>query len=321
MSSNISNDDKKPVAKNDSQEKTGRKKPVTKNDSQKKPGRKKTTKAVNKPAKGDDKESTKKQDAGKKEEGLWETVKVVIQALLIAFVIRLFFFQPFNIPSESMVPTLRVGDYLFVNKLSYGYGPYSFNFTASIFGKELFGVSKVPIKGRVLEFGEPKRGDVLVFKVPSDNKTDYIKRLIGLPGDRIQVKNGVLYLNDVAVKRERIKDFIDVEKGGGHIEQFRETLPNGVTYITHNLFTRTGPSADNTGVYTVPPGHYFMMGDNRDNSSDSRFPHPVGFVPYENLVGRATIMFFSHTDKASIWQPWNWPVVIRWDRLFHWVNP
>ena len=282
------------------------------------------TKDINadkKPAKKPGDKSAKAGKDKKKDEGLWETVKVVLQALVIAFVIRLFFFQPFNIPSESMVPTLRVGDYLFVNKLSYGYGPYSFNFTASLFGKELFGISKVPFSGRILEFGKPKRGDVLVFKVPADNKTDYIKRLIGLPGDRIQVTNGVLYINGKAVKRERIEDFIDEENGGARIEQFRETLPNGVTYITHNLFTRTGPSADNTGVYTVPPGHYFMMGDNRDNSSDSRFPRPVGYVPYENLVGRATILFFSHTDKASIWQPWYWPVVIRWDRLFHWVNP
>jgi len=254
------------------------------------------------------------------EEGIWETVKVVIQALLIAFVVRLFFFQPFNIPSESMVPTLRVGDYLFVNKLSYGYGPYSFNFSAGIAGQELFGISKVPFSGRVLEFGDPQRGDVLVFKVPSDNKTDYIKRLIGLPGDTIQVRDGALYLNDKAVVRKKIDDFIATEKQGQHIEQFRETLPNGVSYITHNLRNSNFPGADNTVVFKVPPGHYFMMGDNRDNSSDSRFPSPVGFVPYENLVGRATILFFSHTDQASLLKFWRWPVVIRWNRLFSWVQ-
>jgi len=256
----------------------------------------------------------------KSEDGVWETIKVVIQALLIAFVVRLFLFQPFNIPSESMVPTLRVGDYLFVNKLSYGYGPYSFNFSASIGGRELFGVDKVPFSGRVLQFGEPQRGDVLVFKVPSDNKTDYIKRLIGLPGDKIQVTGGVLYLNGKAVERKRIKDFIATEKHGQHIQQYRETLPNGVSYITHNLVDSNYPGADNTSVYTVPARHYFMMGDNRDNSSDSRFPSPVGFVPYENLVGRATILFFSHTDQASIWKFWRWPVVIRWNRIFNWVQ-
>ena len=265
--------------------------------------------------------ASKTQDAKtKNEDGLWETVKVVIQALLIAFVVRLFFFQPFNIPSESMVPTLRVGDYLFVNKLSYGYGPYSFNFSAGLGGKELFGISKVPISGRILDFGKPKRGDVLVFKVPSDNKTDYIKRLIGLPGDTIQVREGALYLNGKKVKRKKIEDFIATEKQGQHIEQFRETLPNGVSYVTHNLEDRHYPSADNTGIYKVPPGHYFMMGDNRDNSQDSRFPSPVGYVPYENLVGRATFLFFSHTKDASLLKFWRWPSEIRWNRIFHWIQ-
>ena len=256
----------------------------------------------------------------KSEDGVWETIKVVIQALLIAFVVRLFLFQPFNIPSESMVPTLRVGDYLFVNKLSYGYGPYSFNFSAGFRSYEFFSVNKVPFSGRVLKFGEPKRGDVVVFKLPSDTKIDYIKRLIGLPGDKIQMQNGVLYLNGTAVKRKKIEDFVATEKNGEHIEQFRETLPNGVSYTTHNLWDYTGPGADNTAVFTVPAGHYFMMGDNRDNSADSRFSNAVGFVPYENLVGRATILFFSHNDKGSFWQFWKWPWVIRWSRIFNQVQ-
>ncbi len=265
--------------------------------------------------------ASKARDAETKtDDGVWETVKVVIQALLIAFVVRLFFFQPFNIPSESMVPTLRVGDYLFVNKLSYGYGPYSFNFVAGFRDYEFFSVNKVPFSGRILEFGKPERGDVLVFKLPSNNKTDYIKRLIGLPGDKIQVRDGALYLNGVAVKRDKIEDFIETEKTGLRVEQFRETLPNGVSYVTHNRRNETFPGADNTGIYTVPPGHYFMMGDNRDNSSDSRFAHAVGFVPYENLVGRATILFFSHTDEASFFKFWQWPVVIRWSRIFNWVQ-
>jgi len=256
----------------------------------------------------------------KSEDGVWETIKVVIQALLIAFFVRLFLFQPFNIPSESMVPTLRVGDYLFVNKLSYGYGPYSFNFSAGFRDYELFAVKKVPFSGRYLEFGKPKRGEVVVFKLPSDTKVDYIKRLIGLPGDKIQVREGVLYLNGEAVKREKTEDFIDTEKNGQRIEQFRETLPNGVSYITHNLWDSGGPGADNTAVFTVPPGNYFMIGDNRDNSLDSRFANGVGFVPYENLVGRATILFFSHTDEASFWKFWNWPWVIRWSRIFNQVQ-
>lgn len=256
----------------------------------------------------------------KPDDGVWETIKVVIQALLIAFFVRLFLFQPFNIPSESMVPTLRVGDYLFVNKLSYGYGPYSFNFSAGFRSYELFSVDKVPFDGRVLEFGKPKRGDVVVFKLPSDTKIDYIKRLIGLPGDKIQMRGGVLYLNGEAVKREKIKDFIDVEKESQRIEQFRETLPNGVSYVTHNLWDYGGPGADNTEVFTVPPGHYFMMGDNRDNSLDSRFSNGVGYVPYENLVGRATILFFSHNDKGAFWEFWKWPWVIRWNRIFNQVQ-
>lgn len=256
----------------------------------------------------------------KTDDGIWETVKIVIQALLIAFVIRIFLFQPFNIPSGSMIPTLRVGDYLFVNKFSYGYGPYSFNFTAGLGSFKLFELDKVPFKGRILEMGKPVRGDVVVFKLPTDNKTDYIKRLIGLPGDKIQVKLGVLQINGKPVKRERIKDFIDTEHGNQRIEQFRETLPNGVSYVTHNLFDDTLNPSDNTQVYTVPAKHYFMMGDNRDNSSDSRVLSHVGYVPEENLVGRATILFFSHTDDASVWQFWRWPFVIRWSRLFHWVQ-
>lgn len=256
----------------------------------------------------------------KSEDGVWEIIKVVVQALLIAFCVRLFLFQPFNIPSESMVPTLRVGDYLFTNKLSYGYGPYSFSFPVGFASYKTYAMEKLPFSGRILEFGKPERGDVVVFKLPSNTKIDYIKRLIGIPGDRIQVRQGVLYLNGKAVERKKIKDFIATEKSGERIEQFRETLPNGVSYVTHNLWNYPGPGADNTEVFTVPKGHYFMMGDNRDNSSDSRFSNGVGFVPYENLVGRATILFFSHTDKVSFWKFWNWPSTIRWRRIFSQVH-
>jgi signal peptidase I len=264
--------------------------------------------------------STAQKADKKTDDGWWETVKIILQALVIAFVIRLFFFQPFNIPSGSMIPTLRVGDYLFVNKMSYGYGKYSFNFTAGFRKFKLFSVDEFPFikSGRVLALGKPKRGDVVVFKLPRDNKTDYIKRLIGLPGDKIQVQNSVLYINGKAVPRKKIEDFIDTEHGGQHIVQFRETLPNGVTYITHN-WTDQNP-LDNTQVYTVPKDHYFMMGDNRDNSTDSRVLSHVGYVPQENLVGRATILFFSHKNGASFWRPWQWPWVIRWGRFFNLVN-
>jgi len=253
------------------------------------------------------------------DEGIWETVKVVLQALLIAFVIRTFFFQPFNIPSGSMIPTLWIGDYLFVNKLSYGYSKYSFNFTISAFGKDLFVFGPLSFEGRV--FGDrPKRGDVVVFKLPRNPRIDYIKRVIGLPGDRIQVLHGILYINGKAVPRQRVEDFIIPEgpNKGRHIRQYRETLPNGVSYIVHDLYD--DGIADNTDVYIVPPNHYFMMGDNRDNSTDSRFLDEVGYVPWENLVGKATIIFFSHKPEASIWQPWMWPFVIRWSRIGTWVN-
>ncbi|MFW6077496.1 MAG: signal peptidase I [Hyphomicrobiales bacterium] len=255
----------------------------------------------------------------KTEDGAWDTIKVIIQALLIAFVVRTFLFQPFNIPSGSMVPTLRVGDYLFVNKLSYGYGPYSFNFALNVFGVDLFKFGPVPIEGRYFA-DEPDRGDVVVFKLPTDNETDYIKRVIGLPGDSIQVREGIVYLNGEAIEREQLPDFAEFDEMayGEQIQQYRETLPNGTSYIVHDMHENS--TADNTQEYVVPEGHYFMMGDNRDNSTDSRFLGQVGYVPYENLVGRATIIFFSHRPSYSFLEVWKWPAAIRWSRLFSGVD-
>ncbi len=261
----------------------------------------------------------------KSEDGFWDTIKVIIQALLIAFAVRMFLYQPFNIPSESMYPTLKVGDYLFVSKLSYGYSKYSFNFGLNLFGNELFKFGPIPVDGRFFWTAEPKRGDVAVFKLPRDNETDYIKRVIGLPGDRVQMQNGVLYINGVAVSKQRIADFVD-EQGPGvgrPVPQYVETLPNGVSY---NVLDETSNgAADNTGEYVVPPAHYFMMGDNRDNSLDSRFAQNaagggVGYVPYENFVGRADIIFFSIEPDAAFWQIWKWPTSIRWLRFFNLVN-
>lgn len=249
---------------------------------------------------------------------VWDTIKVVIQALLIALVIRTFFFQPFNIPSGSMIPTLLVGDYLFVNKLSYGYGKYSFNLAPSVFGIQLFKIGPMPFEGRIFA-GRPQRGDVVVFKLPRDNETDYIKRVIGLPGDKIQVIDGQVHINGKPVKREPIDDYVVKTYYGGEVRvrQFRETLPEGKS---HPTLDRGLTRADNTGVYEVPKDHYFMMGDNRDNSTDSRFLDDVGYVPYENLVGKAEIIFYSHDGSAHWWQFWRWPFAIRWGRLFRWIN-
>ena len=239
----------------------------------------------------------------KRQGGVWETVKVVIEALLIALVFRTFLYHPFNIPSGSMEPTLLIGDYLFVSKFSYGYGRYSFPIDLSF------------IHGRIWEGEGPKRGDIAVFRPPGEPDVDWIKRVIGLPGDRIQVRDGVLYINDEPVKREPAGEWEGEGRfGQSGIPQYRETLPNGVSYLTLDM-TENGP-ADNTGVYEVPAGHYFMMGDNRDNSEDSRFlDGPAGYVPAENLIGRAEIIFFS-VENAPAWAVWEWPWTVRPGRIF-----
>jgi signal peptidase I len=244
--------------------------------------------------------ATTKKDEG----GFLETLRVIAHALIIAVVIRTVLFQPFSIPSGSMKETLLVGDYLFVSKYSYGYSKYSIPFSPALFSGRIMG-------------SEPERGDIAVFKLPTDNATDYIKRVIGLPGDTIQMTGGVLHINGKPVPKERIDDWIEEEANGRKIRipRFKETLPNGVVYEVLDLAPET--YSDNTKEYKVPEGHYFMMGDNRDNSTDSRFESAVGYVPFENFVGRAEIIFFSVEEGSHAWAIWEWPWSVRWSRIFN----
>lgn len=224
---------------------------------------------------------------------------LIFFCIVVPLLIRSFFYTPFHIPSGSMKSTLLVGDYIFVSKYAYGFSRYSFPLSPPLF------------EGRV-SAKEPERGDVIVFRLPTDTDVDYIKRLIGLPGDKIQVVEGELYLNGGRVKREPIGDFADEERGGQRITRYIETLPNGRSYEI--LDEVQNGTLDNTPIYTVPPGHYFFMGDNRDNSTDSRVLKTVGYVPAENLVGRAEIIFLSVRD--SLWKVWTWLETMRKDRFF-----
>jgi signal peptidase I len=239
-------------------------------------------------------------EAKSKTLGVKEAVVVCVWALVLFFVFRTFAFQQFHIPSGSMKPTLLVGDVLAVAKYPYGYSRFSLPFSLPLFS------------GRI----EPSRGDVAVFRLPRNDSEDLIKRIIGLPGDRVQMIGGALHLNGEPVKRERLEDIVDTDELPGSaalVKRWRETLPNGVSYITLDLFD--DGDADDTEVFIVPPRHYFMMGDNRDGSTDSRFSE-VGYVPFENIVGRAKIIYFSIGDGVPAWQIWNWPAALRFHRFF-----
>ena len=232
-----------------------------------------------------------------------ENAKTLFYALIIAIIIRSLILQPFYIPSSSMEPNLLVGDRLFVTKFSYGYSKHSLPFSPPLF------------KGRIL-YNEPKRGDVIVFKTPSDNRTDYIKRLIGLPGDKIQFIDSNLYINSSEVLKSRISknDIIYCGKKKINVFTFEELLPNGKKHITVYL---KDFSYKNTDTYTVPLNHYFFLGDNRDCSKDSRFLTSVGYVHKDNLVGKAQLIFFSSDrTKGSIFSFWKWNQSVRFDRFF-----
>ncbi len=249
----------------------------------------------------------------KAQSGWLDNIKTIVYAGLIAIVIRTVGFEPFNIPSGSMIPTLLVGDYLFVSKFTYGFSRYSMPFSPNLFSGRIFG-------------SLPKRGDVVVFKNMHDEYKDYIKRIIGLPGDHIQVRGGLLYVNGQPASRRPIGDIVAKDEYGGtrNEREFEESLPGNVTHLIAK--TQDDGPQNNTQEYVVPEGNLFAMGDNRDNSLDSRFSldsltpglqngQGVGFLPMENVVGRAEFIFFSIDADAPWWQVWQWPLEIRWGRI------
>lgn len=248
--------------------------------------------------------ATSKTNARHKSNAWVENIKTIVYAGLIALAVRTVAYEPFNIPSGSMIPTLQVGDYLFVAKYAYGYSHFSLPFSPDIFSGRIFG-------------SLPSRGDVIVFRYPRDTSIDYIKRVIGLPGDTVQVTGGQLYVDGKEVPRKSLGDYTTHDEGFPIVQrEYLETLPpsgHGGP-VAHDILKSTDQGeANNTQAFKVPPNSLFVMGDNRDNSADSRF---WGFVPMENVIGKAEIIFFSYNADYPWWQFWEWPVEVRWSRLF-----
>ena len=231
---------------------------------------------------------------------LIDNLKSIILAIFIALIIRSFIAEPFNIPSGSMKPNLLIGDFIFVSKWSYGYSKHSLPFSIPLIPNKIFSQY-------------PERGDVVVFKTPYDNRTDYIKRVIGLPGDKIKIVNGSIIINDNIIMKKNIEDFNDFDKMGIQykIRQYKEYFFDLEVNI---LDIMDKGLVDNTVLYTVPDNHFFVMGDNRDNSQDSRFLNKVGYIPMENLVGKAQFIFFS-LQNSRFYQLWKWPKSIRYNRI------
>jgi signal peptidase I len=235
-----------------------------------------------------------------------DLAKTIVYAVAIALVLRVLLFQPFNIPSGSMKPTLQVGDFLFVSKPTYGYSRASL----------VYPLTRIDVKGRIFAHG-PARGDIVVFKVPRDGNKDYIKRVVGLPGDEISVLGGVVHINGAPIKKESLGvQLAECDQGPPRpVAAWRETMPEGASYTVYECEGDDG-AYDNVGPYRVPLGHYFMMGDNRDRSQDSRVGGVVGYVPLDDIVGRAERIFFSvDGQEARIWEIWKWPFAVRYGRL------
>lgn len=255
---------------------------------------------------GEKKEAAAKPEMTAAEE-IVDLAKTVFYAVAIALVLRIVVFQPFNIPSGSMKPTLEVGDFLFVSKPTYGYSRASL----------IYPFTRMDMRGRILSSHGPDRGEIVVFKARKDGNKDYIKRVVGMPGDEIRMIGGLLHINGEPVKKEFIGMF---ETDCDHFKhtqapRYKETLPNGVSYVVQECHGDEG-NLDFVGPYRVPEGHYFMMGDNRDQSQDSRVESQVGYVALDDIVGRAERIFFSvDGDRAALWEVWNWPFAVRYGRI------